>query len=144
MTKIDINTSKIKQYTLTNPLYNGLSPSVNLKNKSAIVKLLKEQKKNQITVTEDATYGFGFIDKWKHLTHDEVCIEMTYYTFSLEHLWIYAKASIQKFFDQGNSEEVTIDDTFKGIWSADFGIEDFPFNHGYEMQLHTWAEWKNR
>jgi hypothetical protein len=144
LTKIDINTSKIKQYSLTNPLQNGLSPSVNLKKKSAIVTLLKEQKKNQITVTEDATYGFGFIDKWKHLTHDEVWVEMTYYTFSLEHLLKYAKASIQKFFAQENSEEVTIDGSFSAIWSADFGIEDFPFSSGYEMQLHTWGEWKNR
>ena len=30
------------------------------------------------------------------------------------------------------------------IWSMDFDIEEFPNSYGYDMQLHTWAEWKGR
>ena len=142
--EMDINTSKMTQYILTHPLQNGLSPSVNKSGKSAIVKLFKEQKKNTITVVEDHTYGFGFIDKWKHLTHDEVWTEMVKFAFSVEHILKYIKASIQNHFGEDSTEEVTIESGSEVIWSMDFEIEDFPNSYGYDMQLHTWAEWKGR
>ena len=144
---MDINTSKMTQYIFTNPLQNGLCPSVNKSNKSAIVKFFKEQKKNTITVVEDHTYGVGSIDKWKHLTHDEVWMEMINYAFSLEHILKYIKASIQNFFGEDSTEEVTIEEGSGVIWSMDFEIEDFPHRYGYETQLYPcrlmYVRWSN-